>query len=371
MKLLTLTIFTFALMIGISAFAQHDMNTMQGDMSSNDMLSGLEGQNLEISFLSMMIEHHKGAIDMANWILERTQNPDIKTAAEAIIAAQNPEIEQMTAWLQDWYGQGVDERSTNMMQGEMDTMMGSTEASANPDVAFLQEMSLHHNSAIDMAQVALLKGTHTELRELAKNIIVTQSQELAQYQNWLDTLAPTSQIEPNQDMDTQHGSMQYSSMQYSSMQRSTNMTSPYTDQLNSSVRGLSQEEIDGLLAGEGMGYARNAELNGYPGPRHILDIAKELQLTFEQADSIKTIFNDMNAEAVRVGQEIISAETLLSQSFSDKTISDKSLQVQLGKLANLYAQLRETHLQAHLAVTPMLNEEQLVQYQVLRGYTQN
>jgi hypothetical protein len=112
---------------------------------------------------------------------------------------------------------------------------------------------------------------------------------------------------------------------------------------------LSQEEIDGLLAGEGMGYARSAELNGYPGPRHVLDMT-ELQLSSEQTASITTIFDDMKREAVTLGQEIVDAETVLGQSFSDKKITEASLQ-------------------AHLAVTPLLSEEQLAQYQVLRGYT--
>ncbi len=187
MNTLKIIITLLVLTIG-TAFAQDNMSTIQMDMSSNNMLEGLENSELEITFLSMMIEHHKGAIDMAQWILERTQNADIKAAAEAIIAAQDPEIEQMTAWLQAWYKQGVDQHSVMMMQSEMDLMMGNMAASTNPDAAFLQEMSAHHNSAIDMAQFALLGATHPELRELAKNIIVTQSQEIAQYQNWLEEL---------------------------------------------------------------------------------------------------------------------------------------------------------------------------------------
>jgi uncharacterized protein (DUF305 family) len=185
MKLLNLGITVFALTLGTIVFAQHDMNNMGGvqmDMSSNDMLEGLEGADLEITFLSMMIEHHKGAIEMAQWILERTQNAEIKTAAEAVIAAQDPEIQRMTQWLQDWYGQGVDEQSATMMQNEMTIMMQTMAANENPDASFLGQMSLHHNSAIDMAQAALLGATHPELRELAKNIAVTQAQEIAQYQ---------------------------------------------------------------------------------------------------------------------------------------------------------------------------------------------
>jgi uncharacterized protein (DUF305 family) len=91
----------------------------------------------------------------------------------------------MTQWLQDWYGQGIDEASASMMQGEMDVMMQAMAGSENPDTAFLEQMSLHHNSAIDMAQSALLGSDRPELRELAKNVIVVQAQEIAQYRTWL------------------------------------------------------------------------------------------------------------------------------------------------------------------------------------------
>jgi uncharacterized protein (DUF305 family) len=340
------------------SLAQHDMSGMHMDMnmSSNDMLSGLEGQDLEVSFLSMMIAHHEGAVEMAGWILERTQNADIQAAAGAIIAAQEPEIQQMTQWLQDWYGQGADDHSAMMMQNEMDSMMSVMEADANPDATFLEQMSMHHNSAIDMAQAALLKATHSELRELAKNMIVVQTQEIAQYQTWLESLDATAQ---------------QSTQQHAGHGGTSSPDSPYTDQLESSVRGLSQEEVDSLLAGEGMGYARSAELNGYPGPRHTLDLAKELNLTIEQQAKIQPIFEEMKREAVALGQEIVAAEATLSKSFADGTLTSESLQTQLGDLATLYAQLRHVHLQAHLEVTPLLTQEQVAQYQVLRGYAQN
>lgn len=162
-----------------------NMMQMSMDMSSRSMLDDLKGKDLEIAFLSMMIEHHKGAIEMANWILGLSTNPDITKAAEAIVAAQDPEIQQMTQWLQEWYGQGIDEHSAMMMQSEMDMMMDEMGKAENPDKAFLYQMSLHHNSAIDMAQSVLFNADHAELRELAKNIILAQTQEIFQYQEWL------------------------------------------------------------------------------------------------------------------------------------------------------------------------------------------
>jgi uncharacterized protein (DUF305 family) len=159
---------------------------------SMDMLSGLEGGAFEQSFLSMMRQHHQMAIDMANWILERTQNEDIRGAAEKDIDAQQAEIEQIDSWLQEWYGDATAmsdmQGMMDMMQGDMDTMMQNMEASDNPDRAFLENMSMHHNSAIDMAQPALFKAVHPEVRDLAKTIITSQAEEIAQYQTWLSEL---------------------------------------------------------------------------------------------------------------------------------------------------------------------------------------
>ena len=342
--------------------AQHGIhNTLQSINMSNDMLTDLEGQDLEVTFLSMMIEHHKSAIEMSNWILDISTNPELIDAAKSIITAQAPEIMQMTQWLDDWFNQGIDEASAMMMQSEIDLMMESMKAAEDPEKAFLYQMSLHHNSAIDMAQSILLKAVHPELRELAKNIIITQSQEIFQYQNWLNGLSTSSQ---------EHSTTSYSNMSHNTTSHNNEVTytSPYIDQRDSSIRGLSQEEIDGLLAGEGMGYARSAELNGYPGPRHVLDLANELQLTSEQTTSITTIFDDMKYNAVILGQAIVDAETLLSQAFAKKTISDKQLEEKLTQLTTLYNQLRQVHLQAHLAVTPLLTNDQQAQYQILRGY---
>jgi hypothetical protein len=160
-------------------------------------------------------------------------------------------------------------------------------------------------------------------------------------------------------------------MQPDTMQPDTSITSPYLDQLDSSVRGLSQEDIDGLLAGEGMGYAKSAELNGYPGPRHILDMSRELQLSTEQMTSISSIFDSMNRSAVALGQTIVALEGTLSQSFSDHTVTQQNLQEHVDQLTELYGQLRQVHLQAHLNLTPLLSTQQLAQYQRLRGYSHN
>ncbi|MBI1882357.1 MAG: Spy/CpxP family protein refolding chaperone [Chloroflexi bacterium] len=145
--------------------------------------------------------------------------------------------------------------------------------------------------------------------------------------------------------------------------------SPYVAQLNSPVRGLSAQEVDDLLNGRGTGFARTAELNNYPGPRHVLDLQQELNLSPEQVTHIEGIFQQMRAEAKRIGQEIVQRESQFSTAFANQIITEAGLQAQTEALAQLYGRLRATHLQAHLQITLLLSAEQIAQYNSLRGYT--
>jgi uncharacterized protein (DUF305 family) len=156
-----------------------------GEMDMTSQLAGLEGEAFEVGFMSMMIAHHQSATEMAQWILERTENPEITGAAQTIIDEQEAEIAQMTGWLQEWYGQEPDAEMMGMMDEMMGGMMQTMTDSEDPDRAFLEGMSEHHDGAIDMAQLALLQSTHPELRTLAQNIIVAQAEEIAQFQTWL------------------------------------------------------------------------------------------------------------------------------------------------------------------------------------------
>jgi uncharacterized protein (DUF305 family) len=198
MKQLKTLFFLFA--VSVSFTLAQDATTPStdqpmSDMSmgmSMDMLSGLEGEAFELSFLTMMRQHHQMAIDMSSWILERTENDDIRGAAQKVVDEQQAEIEQIDSWLQEWYGDATTmpdmQGMMDMMQADMDMMMQNMEASDNPDRAFLENMSMHHNSAIDMAQPALFKAVHPEVRDLAQNIITSQAEEIAQYQTWLSEM---------------------------------------------------------------------------------------------------------------------------------------------------------------------------------------
>jgi Spy/CpxP family protein refolding chaperone len=145
--------------------------------------------------------------------------------------------------------------------------------------------------------------------------------------------------------------------------------SPYVGQLDSPVPGLSAQEVDDWLNGRGAGYARTAELNNYPGPRHVLDLKQELALSPDQEQPIQAVFEQMQAEAKQIGQEIVQREAQFSAAFAGGAISEAGLKAQTKQLALLYGQLRAAHLQAHFQITPLLSPEQIAAYNTLRGYT--
>jgi len=143
--------------------------------------------------------------------------------------------------------------------------------------------------------------------------------------------------------------------------------SPYAGQ-HSAIASLSEQELAALRAGEGMGLARAAELNHFPGPRHVLDMADSLDLTPAQRSDLEGIRAKMSDEAVRIGERIIEREGELSRRFEHRHIDEAGLRSILSEIATLQGDLRFTHLAAHLDTRTILTPEQIEAYDRLRGY---
>lgn len=145
-------------------------------------------------FIEQMIPHHEGAIAMANLALQKAKNPEIKTLATAIIAAQTTEIQSMNGWYKDWFGNTVPKVSTGIMGGGMMFQSGmhmggqedmtALENASDFDRAFIEEMIPHHQLAIMMANMLQSGTNRPEMKQLAKNIISSQSKEIQQMQAW-------------------------------------------------------------------------------------------------------------------------------------------------------------------------------------------
>ena len=144
---------------------------------------------------------------------------------------------------------------------------------------------------------------------------------------------------------------------------------PYKGEQYREIKALSEGEIDGLLNGHGMGFAKAAELNHYPGPKHVLELADDLNLTSEQIAETTNIFNRMKTEAVRLGNELVDGEADLNSLFEKQTITYENLGTHLSELERIRAQLRGVHLKAHLAQRRILTTHQLHLYDKLRGYS--
>src|SRR5512132_1842334 len=122
--------------------------------------------------------------------------------------------------------------------------------------------------------------------------------------------------------------------------------SPYAGKAGSEVKALTAEEIQALRDGAGMGLAKPAELNHYPGPRHVLDLARELSLTPAQADQLKAVFDRMHEEAVSLGRQIIDKEITLDREFASGGINEARLRDLTARIGSLQAGLRAAHLKA-------------------------
>jgi hypothetical protein len=143
---------------------------------------------------------------------------------------------------------------------------------------------------------------------------------------------------------------------------------PYAGDERRAVKALSDEQIADLRAGRGMGLALAAELNGYPGPLHVLEHADALALTPEQRRRTQELFDAMKAEAVPLGERLIAEERDLDQAFAQRTMTGETLMRLTSAIGATQATLRATHLKYHLVQTEILTPQQRERYVVLRGY---
>jgi len=145
--------------------------------------------------------------------------------------------------------------------------------------------------------------------------------------------------------------------------------SPYAGQQLREIKSLSGQDIDDLRHGRGMGLAKPAELNGYPGPAHVLDLASELKLSPEQIRGMQDIKDRMSAAAKPLGTEMIRRERELEHQFESGTITQDQLALETEAIGNLQGRLRAVHLAAHIEAKRVLTLEQVTHYSELRGYT--
>ena len=144
--------------------------------------------------------------------------------------------------------------------------------------------------------------------------------------------------------------------------------SPYAREEVRVLESLSAEDIAELRRGGGWGLAKAAELNGVPGPAHLLELENEIALTAEQVTALEALFRDMQTRAIAEGERLIALEEALDEAFRTRTVTDEALRRMLGEIEASRNALRYTHLSAHLTTPPLLSEAQIARYNALRGY---
>jgi hypothetical protein len=145
--------------------------------------------------------------------------------------------------------------------------------------------------------------------------------------------------------------------------------SKYAGEEKREIKSLSDSDIEELQNGKGWGLAKAAELNGVPGPVHLLEMKEEIGLNAQQIQAIEDLYENMKQKAIPLGLKLIELERKLNHHFANQTITDELLRQNLRKIAEVYKQLRYVHLSAHLNTPDILKPEQIVLYNKLRGYS--
>jgi Spy/CpxP family protein refolding chaperone len=145
--------------------------------------------------------------------------------------------------------------------------------------------------------------------------------------------------------------------------------SKYAGEEKREIKSLSETDIEELKNGKGWGLAKAAELNGLPGPAHLLEMKDEIELSAKQVRAIEDLYKKMRQEAVPLGLELIELERELNNYFANRTITYELLGVLLERVAQVQKKLRYVHLSTHLKTPNILTPEQIALYNKLRGYS--
>lgn len=150
-----------------------------------------KGEDYDRIFMSNMIEHHRGAIDMAKLAQTNAKHQELKDMAEDIIISQSNEQGQMIDYQKAWgypasSGEMMEDHSAMGMATDMDTMTASLQGKTGDefDKAFLEAMIEHHESAVAMSRPAAQNAFHQEIKDIARAIIEAQDAEIAQMRTW-------------------------------------------------------------------------------------------------------------------------------------------------------------------------------------------
>lgn len=150
-----------------------------------------------------------------------------------------------------------------------------------------------------------------------------------------------------------------------------NSTSPYAGMQVREIKSLSEDDLSQLRRGAGWRLALPAELNGMPGPAHVLELKDELSLTAEQTESAQALFDQMKNDAIPVGERLIEAEKQIESVFASGEVDENTLRSLLKAAEQARSELRFIHLSQHYKTSDILTNKQVSRYNQLRGYVED
>lgn len=154
----------------------------------------------------------------------------------------------------------------------------------------------------------------------------------------------------------------------STMANDASTSSPYVGQQQRPIKSLSAKDMDELQKGGGWGFAKAAELNGVPGPAHLLELSDQIPLSSDQHAAITALYADMKENAIIAGNRLIEAEIALDTAFKSGDLTAEELEGLINTITQSLGRLRFVHLSTHLKTPEILSPDQIARYNSLRGY---
>jgi len=143
---------------------------------------------------------------------------------------------------------------------------------------------------------------------------------------------------------------------------------PYAGEHTRAIKALSAEEVEQYLAGAGLGFAKAAELNHYPGPTHTLELADQLGLSGAPRAAMESLLKRHKAEARELGAEVVRLERELDALFAERRATPEAVSAKTAEIGAALGRYRASHLATHVAATRLLTPDQVAKYDELRGY---
>lgn len=173
--------------------ADHDHSVVEpGESATYKEYAALKGEVYDKAFVGTMIEHHQGAIDMAELAATRARHQEVKDMAVVIITEQGKEITQLSTWQKQWgypatpTASSHDHEMIGGVMGGMGMIAAQLKGLSGDefDKTFLMGMIDHHTQAVDMAKPAAKNAHHQEVKDAAASIMNTQTSEINRMKQW-------------------------------------------------------------------------------------------------------------------------------------------------------------------------------------------